>query len=146
MRGKHRKFIDEVNAQFDPFYIQEGRGKYRTIRPLVFDTVAGPFAVKSGTETDLFSKVSNTGYIRFHMAAVFHDEARKKYNRVLSDFMFLVEMVAAIKDIRAAFLNTTCPKKVIDKECFRLARVASLYMLGVSGLIGSLYIKLDKWF
>ena len=145
MRGKHRRYIAIVNAMTPDWYEKKG-GKFITTRELVFDTIAGDYVVKTRTKTDLFSCVPDTGYIRFQMAAVLHDDARKRMPRHVADLMFFLEMCRAIQDIRKALCLTSCPRRVINRECVRLARIAALYMIGVSGVIGSIYIKLDKWF
>jgi len=148
MRGHHKQYIDEVNMQFPNWYVKIGKKKWRTTIPLSFSTLIGYYPISEGRETDLFSCVPNTGYTRFHKASLLHDELRKdpEISRVVADFCFLFEMIDAIKDIYHALKKTSCPQKVINREVFRLCRVASLYMLGVSGLIGTIYLKLDKYF
>ena len=148
MRGHHQRYIDEVNAMMPPWYERKrvGHGKIVTTIDLTFHTVIGDFGVQKGTPSDVFSCVPDTGYFRMHKAAILHDEARKKLPRMVADYLFYSEMHAAIRDIRAALYKTTCPAEVIDREIVRLSRVASAYMLGVSGWIGSAYIWLDRIF
>ena len=99
-------------------------------------------------ESDLFSCVSDTGYIRFHRAAILHDRQREdpEITRSVADFNFFCEMLAAITDIRALLLATDCPQSVVDKEIVRMSRIACKYMMGVSGALGSAYIWLGGLF
>jgi len=144
MKRKYRKYVDQVNAQYAPWHKKIGRRKWITTRPMIVQSRLIP----AGTETDLFSCVPDTQYIRFHVASLGHDldRADPKVPRTLADARFLFEMVYAIRDIYAAFLKTDCPEKVVNKEIFRLCRVASLYMLGVSGKVGTAYLWLSKLF
>ena len=148
MRGKHKHYIDEVNKYTLPWYAKKGK-KFITTRGLTFVILGGDLKeIPPYTETDLFSCVPDTGYIRFHMASLLHDELRKDpdVSRWLADASFFFEMAQAVDDIYRDLIGEGCPQKVADREAKRLARIASLYMLGVSGLIGSIYLKLDKIF
>ncbi len=148
MRGNHGQYINEVNRQFDPWYEPLKKGRVRTTRDLSFDTPYGPYKIPAGRVSDLFTGVPDTGYIRFHKAALLHDAMRGDDGtpRIMSDICFFLEMVSAIREIHAAYKKTDCPRRVVDVEIRRLCRLSAMYLLGVSGLIGSLYLKLDKWF
>lgn len=147
MRKHHAHIIAAVNAQFTPWY-ESAKKDWVTTVDLDFDTLRGKYHIPAGTKTDLFSCVPNTGYTRFHKAALLHDRLRADaaVSREIADVCFHQEMIAAIADIHRALLLTDCELKVIERETFRLSRVAALYMLGVSGKIGTLYLWADKLF
>lgn len=147
MRGKHKHYIELVNNHTLPWYEKKGK-KVITTRPLTFSVKGDLYIVPEGIETDLFSCVPDTGYTRFHRAALLHDVLRgdPEVSRRVADYCFMIEMVDAIEDIGYSLRITDCPEKVVDREMVRLCRISSLYMIGVSGLIGSIYLKLDKIF
>lgn len=149
MRGKHKHYIEIVNRWTEPYYEPCSRKRVRTTKRLVYQLPDGSvYEVDAGTKTDLFSGVPDTGYLEFHKAAILHDQLRDHpdYSRYYADFCFDVEMKRRIALIRTRLLDAGCPKKVVDKEVIRLCRLAAIYLIGVSGLVGSLYIKLDRWF
>jgi hypothetical protein len=147
MRGHHRQYIDRVNAMTPLAYFRfAGDRKVTVIRTLEFQTAFGIEQVNAGMQSDLFTCVPDTSYKRFHLASILHDHARRTRSRHCADAMFAGEMAAAITDIVRMLRQTDCPAKVIEREALRLHRVASLYTLGVSGLVGSVYIWFDKIF
>lgn len=145
MRARHRRYIDLVNTHTEPWYRRDGK-LFITTTDLLFRTTFGLYTIPAGTKTDLFSMVPDTGYIRFHKAALLHDTLRgdPSVSRRAADLNFFFEMTHAIQDIQLSYCSTDCDQRVVDKEIFRLCRLASMYMLGVSGLIGSAYIAADK--
>ena len=147
MRGHHGQYIDQVNSMTPLAYCRfAGDKKVTVIRQLEFQTAFGPEVVEDGCRSDLFSCVPDTSYRRFHLASILHDAARRTRSRHCADAMFAGEMAAAIADIVDMLRKTDCPAKVIEREAVRLHRVASLYTLGVSGVVGSAYIWFDRIF
>jgi hypothetical protein len=150
MRGHHLESIAAVNAMCKPYYVRTGRKRYRVTSPVLYELPCGHgFVLPVGMEGDLFTCVPDTGYLEFHKSAWLHDALRLRkdvYSREFSDFAFAYDMHRRIAVIRSQLLLAKCPVKVVDREAVRLTRLASMYALGVSGLIGSAYIALDKWF
>ena len=149
MRGSHSKYIGQVNVVNPCWYIPVGRKRWRSVIDLWYVLPDGTHAmVPSGTETDLFSCVPDTGYWELHKSAHLHDWMRKQpqYSRAFSDDAFAADMHLRITHIRRMLQRTDCPEDVTDREMVRLRRMASMYVIGVSGWIGSVYIALDRWF
>lgn len=144
MRKNHSHYIDAVNEMTSPFYIKVGKNRWRTTDDVMFSHPTKVHTVRSGTEWDMFSCVPNTGYIEFHKSSLGHDIERKQLPRYQADYNFSWDMHHRIEIIRRRLQSTDCPQAVIDKEIVRLTRIASLYTIGVSGKLGSLYIWLDK--
>ena len=149
MRGNHSRYIDQVNDMQPPWYRKSGKGGHVTsLHDMTYYLPDGRYMIAGGTESDLFSCVPDTGYVEFHKSAFLHDHQRtnRAISRQTADWNFAWDMIKRIEHIRRCLQVTDCPHKVIERETIRLTRLASLYSIGVSGLIGSAYIKLDKWF
>ncbi len=149
MRGNHGEYIAMVNAQCKAWYEPAKRGRVRSIMPMVYYLPDGIYEIPAGTVSDLFSVVPDTGYIEFHKSAFLHDHQRGAghgVSRERADYNFSWDMTQRIQHIRRALIACECPRAVLDREAIRLTRLAAMYSLGVSGLIGSAYIALDKWF
>lgn len=131
-----------------------GRNEWATTRDLTVHTPVGALWVPNGTKTDLFSKVPNTQHEGFWLASVVHDLMRRsdRWSRVEADIAFIYLMVEAALYVRKEMLVLVCEddlslcehKRKANKECVRLLRIASLYLLGVSGVVGSVYIGFGK--
>ena len=148
MRGSHAKYIARVNHLEPCWYVTEGRKRYRSVEALRYDLPNGhDVVIPTGVVTDLFTLVPDTGYWEMHKAAHLHDWLRdcEHHTRRFSDHAFAYDMAIRISIIRQRLRHVGCPAKVIDREAIRLTRMAALYVLGVSGWVGSVYIALDKW-
>jgi hypothetical protein len=150
VRGHHERYIADVNAATTPWYTAAPkRGRVVSTVNLVYMLPDGRYEIPAGTISDLFSCVPDTGYIEFHKSALLHDTQRadKDIPRQVSDYNFAWDMHRRIEHIRRVLmLHTDCPLPVVNREVIRLTRIAAVYSLGVSGAVGSLFIKLDKWF
>lgn len=148
MRKHHQRFIDIVNDNTPVFDEKIGHNEWRTLVPITFYTPDGDYVVPPGVTYDRFSCVSNTDYEEFSKASLLHDIARldPEVPRQVADFWFYDDMVYRIEVIRSKLLRAGCEKAVVDREVIRLSRIASIYMIGVSGRIGTLYLWLDKIF
>jgi hypothetical protein len=149
MRGNHGEYIAMCNAQTGIWYEPVKRGRVRSTVPMVYYLPDGRYEIPAGTVSDLFSVVPDTGYIEFHKSAFLHDYQRGAGHGVArerADYNFSWDMTQRIQHIRRALIACECPRPVLDREAIRLTRLAAMYSLGVSGLIGSAYIAMDKWF
>ena len=110
------------------------------------NTAVGAVTIPELFETDLFSAVPDTNHPEFWLASVAHDFMRRsdEWNRVEADIAFGYIMQDAAVTVRERLLAGNKSERTANDECIRLMRVASLYLLGVSGLIGSGYIGLGK--
>jgi hypothetical protein len=124
---------------------QVKRRKWVTTRDLTTRTPVGDVSIIAGMETDLFSKVPDTDHPSFWLASVVHDYMRtsKDWTRKEADIAFSFLMHQAAITIRAR-MEEDHGKREANKECIKLMRVASLYLIGVSGVIGSVYIGVGK--
>ena len=124
---------------------QVKRRRWVTTRNLSVPTPVGLVVIDAPFETDLFSKVPDTNHPEFWLASVVHDYMRtsKAWTRKEADIAFCFLMTQAAIDIRARMANVS-DERTANKECIRLMRVASLYLIGVSGVIGSVYIGVGK--
>jgi len=109
-------------------------------------TPVGVVGVPELFETDLFSAVPDTKHPEFWLASVVHDFMRKSkdWTRAEADIAFGYIMHDAAVGIRERMLAGNKSEREANKECIRLMRVASLYLVGVSGLLGSGYIGLGR--
>ncbi len=124
------------------WYEKVGRNRWRLTEELVFETLFGEVRAPVGYETDFFSLVPDTRHDEFKKQSVLHDRMRETHSRIESDIAFLLGMVEASVRIYRELIDSGANKRRAQKELLRLLRVSCLYMLGVSGKIGSLYI----WF
>lgn len=130
------------------WYRKCGKREWVTTKPLLFHTPIGDVRIPAEFHTDFFSVVPDTKYDRFKKSSVLHDFMRKdsQYNRQQADVCFIYDMIHASVDIYRQLLKDGHSKKRALRVMFRLMRVSALYMLGVSGLIGSAYIGLSRLF
>ena len=134
--------------------VQTGRRTWVTTQELTVYAAVGAVVVPSAFDSDLFSKVPNTDHPEFWLASVVHDFMRrsKDWTRVEADIVFGELMFNAAIEIRLSMLMVPDEDTVsleehtrkANKACIRLMRVSSLYLLGVSGMVGSTYIGLGK--
>lgn len=122
------------------------RNKWRLTTSITVPTPLGDITATEGFETDLFSKVSNTPYPTYWIASIIHDFMRKSklWTRRQSDMVFAFLLVEAAFDIRERLVISGMTEKQADKETMKLLRRAALYLLGVSGIVGSAYIGLGR--
>ena len=102
-------------------------------------TPLGVVAIPELTETDLFSAVPDTKHPEFWLASVVHDFMRrsKDWTRAQADIAFGYLMQDAAVSIRERMLAEGATERQANKECIRLMRVASLYLVGVSGILAT---------
>jgi hypothetical protein len=149
VRGHHERYIAAVNDATPPWYTAAPkRGRVVSTVNLVYMLPDGRYEIPAGTISDLFSCVPDTGYIEFHKSALLHDTQRadKDIPREVADYNFGWDMDRRIEHIRRILLSTDCPRNVVHREVIRMSRVSAAYRFGVSGKMGSIWIKLDKWF
>jgi len=153
MRGHHTRYIALVNEACPAYYVKTGKKRWKSTIDMQFLMGDGTVVtVPAGTEWDMFSCVPDTDYLEFQKSSLLHDWLRRNsntYKRFEADHCFSYDMTQRIQNIRNILMTTDCDKDVVHTEIIRLDRVAAVYTLGVSGKLGSLFIKLDKlskWF
>ena len=124
---------------------QVERRLWVTTHAMTVRTPVGDVVIEDGFGTDLFSKVPDTDHPEFWLASVVHDFMRTSplWTRLEADIAFGFLMHTATITIRER-MAVERNERQANKECIRLMRVASLYLIGVSGVIGSGYIAFGK--
>ena len=125
---------------------QVERRLWVTTHKMTVGTPVGDVTIPDAFETDLFSKVPDTDHPEFWLASVVHDFMRKskRWTRAQADIAFGYIMNDAAVVIRARMLEEGASERQADKVCIRLMRVGSLYLVGVSGLLGSAYMGIGR--
>ena len=116
-----------------------------TTRCVNFTTRYGDVLIEEGTLTDLFSCVDNTGHPEFWLAALLHDETRRRrrelgWTRHMTDLVFRDEMMLQSFNIYTRMLDEGWTKADATEELWRLLHKTRLYYKGVSGILGTLYM------
>lgn len=122
------------------------RKEWVVTHAMTVHTPVGAIDIPELFDTDLFSKVPDTKHPEFWLASVVHDFMRrsKDWSRLQADIAFGYLMQGAAITIRERMLAEGATEREADKECIRMMRVAALYLIGVSGLLGSGYIGIGR--
>ena len=154
MSRTSKKYCDKCNELYfsrNGKWFEVEHRKWRQDRyTICFDktksTVLGHIRFSEGRVYDGASVVGDTDYAYFWQEFLIHDESRRQWRRILSDANFALGMFHGAFQIYKDLIKLGCPQAKAVKELVRLLRKACIYFLGVSGVIGSMYIGVSSLF
>jgi hypothetical protein len=129
-------------------------GRWKTTRPISFETRHGEVMVPHGFCWDKFSCVDDTEHPEFWLASLLHDFCRYMLawggvaeinTRRKTDVVFLDEMLIQAAAIFAK-LRETQGTLLAVQEYISLIKRSFIYYRGVRGIFGTIYYWLGKIF